>query len=189
MSGAGPARRVVLAMATSVDGFVSAEDGAVDWLFPYLDAEVEQWIMEYVGECDAQLIGRVNYLEQAAYWPTVADPQAPLLNDAEKVVFTSTLTEVNWGNARIAEHDVATEIELLRKRPGRDILVPGGVGFARHVVELGLVDLYRFMVYPVVLGAGVPLFTRRLPLRCVASRTFGNGSVALTYRPDESPPG
>jgi dihydrofolate reductase len=176
-------------MATSVDGFVSTEDGAVDWIFPFMDEEVEEWIMDYVGQTDAQLIGRVNFQEQERYWPDSPDAQAPLLNRSEKVVFTSTLTEVSWGNSRIAEHDVATEIDLLRRRPGRDILVPGGASFARHVAEQGLVDLYRFMIYPVALGSGIRLFTRQVPLRLVAGRTFGTGAVSLTYRPDGAPPG
>ena len=176
-------RRVVLAMATSVDGFVSAEDGAIDWIFPHMDAEVEQWIIDYVGEADTQLIGRVNFQEQEQYWPTAPDAQAPLINNAEKIVFSSTLTRVSWGNSRLAEHDVVTEVERLRSSPGRDILVPGGASFARHVVELGLVDLYRLTVYPVALGAGIPLFTKPAPLRLMAARTFATGAVALTYQP------
>ena len=177
-------RRVVLAMATSVDGFVSTEDGAIDWIFPHIDDEVEQSIVDYVGETDTHLIGRVNFLEQEGYWPTAPDVQAPLLNKVEKVVFSSTLKEVSWANSRIAEHDVATEIDRLRRRPGRDILVSGGARFAGSVVEQGLVDLFRLMVYPVALGAGIPLFTTHVPLRLVASRTFGTGAASLIYRPD-----
>ncbi|MFC5183289.1 dihydrofolate reductase family protein [Actinomadura harenae] len=178
-------RRVVLAMAVSVDGFVATEDGAIDWIFPHLDGEVERWIIDYVSRTDVQLIGRVNFLEQERYWPDAPDAQAPLLNRAEKVVFSSTLTEVGWANSRIARHDVRTEVDRLRTLPGRDILVPGGARFARHVAEQGLVDLYRLMVYPVALGAGIPLFASHVPLRLVDSHTFANGVVSLTYRPGD----
>ncbi|WP_026413613.1 dihydrofolate reductase family protein [Actinomadura oligospora] len=176
-------RRVVLAMAVSVDGFVAAEDGALDWMFPFLDEEVERWIIDYVSTTDVHLIGRVNYQEQERYWPTAPDAQAPLLNRVEKVVFSSTLTEAGWANSRIAEHDVRTEIERLKALPGRDILVPGGARFARHVAEQGLVDLYRLMVYPVALGSGIPLFTSRVPLRLVSARSFASGAVSLMYEP------
>jgi dihydrofolate reductase len=176
-------RKVVLAMATSLDGFIATVDGELDWIFPNMDAEVRRWIIDSVGQTDTQLLGRVNYAQQAEYWPTSDEEIAALINAATKIVFSSTLTTLEWGNSRLAERDVADEIAELKSLPGKDILVPGGASFAQYVSGRGLVDEYRLIVYPVALGKGLPLFTHPRTLRLLASVTFGTGAVALTYEP------
>jgi dihydrofolate reductase len=170
-------------MAVSLDGFVATTDGGLDWIFPHMDAEIRSWIIGSVGQTDTQLLGRVNYLEQAAYWPESTEDLAPLVNSAAKVVFSATLTDLPWSNSRLATLDVAGEIAQLKAVPGQDILVPGGARFAQFVSSHGLADEYRLVVYPVALGSGLPLFTRPRTLRLVACKPFRTGAVALTYVP------
>jgi dihydrofolate reductase len=170
-------------MALSLDGYAATSSGGLDWIFPNMDAEIEGWIVDSLRESDTQLLGRINYEEQARYWPAAEDARAPLINNATKIVFSSTLANVGWHNCRLADVDVAEQISQLKRQPGKDILVPGGVRFAQHVVRRGLVDEYRLIVYPVALGQGLPLFTEPRALELLRSRTFGTGAVALTYAP------
>jgi dihydrofolate reductase len=175
-------RKVVLAMAVSLDGYVATSGGALDWIFPNIDAELQAWIVASMRTTDTQILGRVNYQEQAQFWPTADDELAPLINDAEKVVFSSTLTSVEWKNSRLAKADVAHEVDALRQQAGGDILVPGGARFAQHVSRLQLVDEYRLVVHPAVLGEGMPLFTDPIDLKLLDCVTFATGAIALTYR-------
>jgi dihydrofolate reductase len=175
-------RKVVLAMAVSLDGYVATSSGALDWIFPNIDAELQAWIVASMRTTDTQILGRVNYEEQAQFWPTADDELAPVINDAEKVVFSSTLTSVEWKNSRLARADVADEVAALKQQAGRDILVPGGARFAQHVSKLRLVDEYRLLVHPVVLGEGLPLFSDPIDLKLADCVTFATGVIGLTYR-------
>jgi len=177
------ARKVVLFMSVSVDGFVARPGGDLSWLAGQVDDEVMAWTIDVVRQTDTQLLGRVAYEEQAQYWPTSTDELAPLINDAEKIVFSSTLDQVEWRNARLAKGDPAEEIAQLKDQPGADILVPGGARFAQSLSGLGLIDEYRLRVHPIALGRGLPLFADESALALVSAKTFSSGVVGLTYRP------
>lgn len=176
-------RRVIVMISVSLDGFVATEDHDQSWLFPHLDDEARAWIVELLRRVDTTLIGRVNYEEQAAYWPGRPGTVADLVNAMEKVVFSRTLSSVAWHNSRLAERDLADEIAWLRTRPGGDMYVPGGASFIRELTAAGVVDEYRLIVHPVVLGKGLPLFAQPVDLKLVASTTFATGAVALCYEP------
>jgi dihydrofolate reductase len=127
----------------------------------------------------------------AGFWPTAdADPDAPatiaefarLWRAMPKVVFSSTLEEVGW-NSRLVRGDAAAEVERLKAEPGGDMEV-GGPTLASALIERGLVDEFRLVVHPVVLGGGTPFFPpleRRLALRLVESRRFSSGVAYLRY--------
>jgi dihydrofolate reductase len=127
------------------------------------------------------------------YWETaVQDPSlgeaelewAGLWNPLPKVVFSNTLSAVQ-GNARLASGGVAEEIERLRAEPGEGEIAIGGATLAAEVAALGLIDEYRVMVYPVLVGGGIPFFDRRerrVDLELVETRTFNSKVVYLHYR-------
>jgi dihydrofolate reductase len=137
-------------------------------------------------------MGRRLY-ETMLYWET-AD-QDPSLDDAErewtalwkplpKVVFSTTLSEV-LGTARLASGGLAEEVERLRAEPGEGDIAIGGATLAAQAAALGLIDEYRAMVYPVLVGGGIPFFPRRerrVDLELVETRTFGSSVVYLRYR-------
>lgn len=177
-------RKVVLAMSISLDGFVAGPRGELDWVFPNMDAEVAEWTNQSLSQMDTHVLGRVNYEEQAGYWPSATGDLAPLINKAAKVVFSTTLDRADWQNSRIATRGVAEEIAALRAQPGKDILVPGGARFAQEVSRLRLVDEYRLLIHPVVLGKGLPLFADEIKLKLQSTKTFATGAVALTYTPE-----
>ena len=182
-------RSVTYSMSASLDGYIVGPDGGFDW--PGFDDEVFRfWIDEI--QVGVHLLGRRLY-ETMLYWET-AD-QDPSLDDARtrvaalwkplpKVVFSTTLSAVQ-GNARLASGGVGEEIERLRAEPGEGDIAIGGATLAAEAAALGLIDEYRAMVYPVLVGGGIPFFPRRerrVDLELVETRTFGSSVVYLHYR-------
>lgn len=178
-------RKVFLQMVVSLDGYVAGPDGDLSWVFPGLDDDLRGWIVESLSGVDTQLLGRVSFLEQSQYWPTANEPLAPILNDSLKVVFSGTLSpdKLEWQNSRLAEGTPAEEVARLKEQPGKDIYVPGGGTFAQSLSAERLIDEYRLIVHPVVLGGGLPLFSAPIDLRLLETKAFGTGSIVLVYRP------
>jgi dihydrofolate reductase len=133
-------------------------------------------------------MGRVTYREMAAHWPTSTEPYAAPMNDIPKIVFSRTLKQADWPETRIARGDLTSEIGALKRETGNDLLAHGGATFARSLVEAGLVDIYRLIVHPVVLGEGRRIFPARdepRRFRLADIRTFKTGVVAKTLIPIE----
>jgi dihydrofolate reductase len=183
-------RSVTYSMSASLDGYIVGPDGGFDW--PGFDAEVFRFWIDEIREVGVHLLGRRLY-ETMLYWET-ADQEASL-GDAElewaalwkplpKVVFSTTLAAVE-GNARLVSGGLAEEIERLRAEPGEGEIAIGGATLAAEVAALGLIDEYRVMVYPVLVGGGIPFFPqqeRRVDLELVETRTFNSRVVYLHYR-------
>src|SRR6266496_1307856 len=183
-------RRVTYSMAVSLDGYIVGPDGGFDWTAP--DEEVFRFSIDEVRGLGVHLLGRRLY-ETMLYWET-AD-QDPLLDASRlefaaiwkalpKVVFSTTLSAVQ-GNARLASGSLAEEIERLRDEPGEGDIAIGGATLAAEVAALDLIDEYQAMVYPVLVGGGIPFFPqreRRVDLELVETRTFSSRVVYLRYR-------
>jgi dihydrofolate reductase len=176
-------RPVVLFMQVTLDGYVAGPGGELDWAFARFDDELLTLMAERVGEMDTMMMGRANYLEQAAHWPYAGDEDviAPVVNALEKVVFSSTLTSVDWQNARLAKGSPADEIAALRARPGRVIGVSGGPTFAQSLLRDGLVDRIQLAIHPVALGKGLPLFVEPQQLSPIDSHPLASGVVVNRY--------
>jgi dihydrofolate reductase len=183
-------RPVTYSMGISLDGYIVGPDGRFDWTTP--DEEVFRFWIDEIREVGVHLMGRRLY-ETMLYWET-AD-QDPSLDDAErewaalwkplpKVVFSTTLAAVE-GTARLASGGLADEIEGLRAEPGAGEIAIGGATLAAEAAALDLVDEYRAMVHPVLVGGGIPFFPRRerrVDLELVETRTVGSNVVYLRYR-------
>ena len=183
-------RSVTYAMSASLDGYIVGPDGTFDW--PGFDEEIFRFWIDETREVGVHLLGRRLY-ETMLYWET-AD-QDPSLDDAgrewiavwnplPKVVFSTTLSEVQ-GAARLASGGLAEEIERLRAEPGEGDIAIGGATLAAEAAALDLIDEYRVMVYPVLVGGGSPFFPqreRRVDLELVETRTFSSRVVYLRYR-------
>ena len=185
-------RSLILAMQISLDGFVGGPNGEMDWvtLSQEMDDNMLPAMMERADTC---LLGRSLYQGFASYWPTApaTNPNlskgeiqfASWIEQASKVVFSSTLEKVEWHNSRLVRGDAAAEVARLKQQPGKDIVSFGGARLAQELVRLGLVDEYQLMLNPVILGQGLPLFKdggARQVLKLVSSGTF-DGAVALRY--------
>jgi dihydrofolate reductase len=181
-------RRLVLSMAVSLDGLVARPGrfGESGWGLPPEDPELKQRKLDWMNDVGLHLMGRNTYEEMAAFWPTSDDPYAAPMNEIPKVVFSQTLERADWPDSRIARADLAQEIEALKREPGKDMLAWGGAAFAQSLSRLGLVDEYRLILQPVVLGQGLPLFkdlTEPLRLEVVEAQAYPTGAALHVYRP------
>jgi len=181
-------RKVTYSMGVSLDGYIVGPDGDFDWSMS--DEVFRFWIDEIRG-VGVHLLGRRLY-ETMLYWETadhasLDDAQlewAGLWNPLPKVVFSTTLSALQ-GNARLAAGDLAAEIDRLRAEPGEGEIAIGGATLAAEAADLDLIDEYRAMVYPVLVGGGIPFFPRherRVDLELVETRTFSSRVVYLRYR-------
>jgi dihydrofolate reductase len=187
--------KLVVTEFVSLDGVMEDPGGSEHskhgaWTFQFdRGAEGDKFKLDELHASDAQLLGRVTYQGFAKAWPTVKDEQgfADRMNSMRKYVVSTTLSddEATWDNTVVIRGDVADEIARLKAEPGGDIVVHGSCSLVHFLAEHGLVDEYRLMVFPIVLGSGKRLFTEtsettRLVL--TDSRTVGDGILLLTYR-------
>ncbi|MFF3604197.1 dihydrofolate reductase family protein [Streptomyces sp. NPDC002463] len=181
-------RTVTYSMGVSLDGYIVGPDGRFDWTAP--SEEVFRFWIDEIREVGVHLLGRRLY-ETMLYWETADQDQTPdelewaaLWKPLPKVVFSTTLSTVQ-GHARLASGSVAEEIERLRAEPGEGDIAIGGATLAAEAAALGLIDEYRTMVHPVLVGGGIPYFPRserRVDLELVETRTFDSGVVYLRHR-------
>lgn len=178
----------------TLDGYVAGANGEKDWVFRTGHPDGKAWLGRTLLQAGAHLVGRRTYTDWIRYWPTSTDPLADAMNSIPKVVFSRSgklelgpdvATPPGWEDTRVLGTDLGADIQALKSEPGKDLLAQGGVSFARSLVQLGLVDEYRLIVHPVVLGSGLALFqdTEAFDLTLIDAVTFPSGAQALTYQP------
>ena len=138
-------RRVVLSFWISLDGYSCDEGTELYRLMQELpdDEQHDEYFVSELRQAGTHIMGRVTYEGWAEFWPKSDHPVAGVMNGIPKVVFSSTLRSASWPESRIASGDTAEEIARLKAEPGGEIIAHGGVGFARSLIRLGLVDEYR----------------------------------------------
>ncbi len=183
--------RLIYLMNVSLDGFVNTADGGLEWT--RIDEELHRWFNEQERAVDAELYGRRLYEVMAAYWPTAeSDPAntdvelefARIWNATPRIVFSTTLESVDGHSRLVRSGDVGDELARIKAEFTGDLSV-GGPTLASEFIRRGLVDEYRLVVHPVLLGAGtpyMPTLSEPIDLELVESRTFGSGVVYLGYR-------
>ena len=189
--------RLTLHTFLTVDGVMQAPGGPAEdpssgfehggWLVPYADDDMGATMVGWFEQADAFLLGRRTYEIFAAAWPTVTNPDDPIaskLNTLPKHVASRTLDEVSWSGARLLEGDVAEQVAALKRVPGRELQVHGSGQLAQTLMKHDLIDEYRLLIYPVLLGDGRRLFAEgTIPsaLHLVDSRTTSSGVTLNTY--------
>jgi dihydrofolate reductase len=193
--------RIVLSEFLTLDGVMQAPGGKDEdtsggfehggWQLDndYIDDVGGQSIMQSFEGADGLLLGRRTYDIFAGYWPTSdEEPIAGVMNKMKKYVASTTLkSPLEWQNSELLEGDTVEAIRALKKQPGRDLLVIGSGDFAQTLIEGGLVDEYRLMIHPIVVGGGKRLFRDGNPLAkltLVDSKMSTTGVAILTYRPE-----
>lgn len=176
-------RNIVVTEFLSLDGVMQDPS----WTFPYWNDEIAQFKADETSANEPILLGRVTYEGFAAAWPqrTDEDPGAAYFNGTRKYVVSTTLTRVDWNNSVLIRDNVVQEITKLKQQDGPDIVVHGSATLVQTLMTHDLVDRYRLLVYPVVLGQGKRLFGEggEAKLKLVESKAFGSGVTALVYQP------
>ncbi len=173
---------LILKMSVSLDGYVASPDGSTDWLAAGRSVDSTSWVLETVSNAGAHLIGAATYAAWAGYWPSASGPFAKPMNEIPKVVFSDSLASADWGETTIVAGDLAEAVtRLKRERSGGYLLAHGGARFARSLVETGLIDEYRLVIHPVVLGAGERIFTAPLTIESMSTTVFSGGAAAHVF--------
>ena len=173
---------LVLKMSVSLDGYVAAVDGSTDWVAAGRSDDGRDWTVETLGNAGAHLVGAATYAVWATYWPNASGRFAKPMNEIPKIVFSNSLTSADWGETTIATGDLAESVtRLKRERSDGYLLAHGGTRFARSLVKTGLIDEYRLVVHPVVLGAGERLFAAPLSVEPTNTTVFSGGAVAHVF--------
>ena len=149
-------------MSFSLDGYVAPVDGSTDWVAAGRSADGARWTVETLSNAGKHLVGATTYKSWASYWPGASGPFAKAMNEIPKAVFSNSLASADSGEATIAAGDLSEAITRLKQeRSDGYLLAHGRVRFARSLAETGLIDEYRLVVHPVVLGAGERLSSNR----------------------------
>ena len=167
----------------SLDGFMEESDGRLKRTAEINDPDFQKYATEMLGTITGFIIGRKTYELFAGYWPTADGPDAEILNRLPKLVFSRTLKAADWNNSRIAHGDAAAEIGKFQDECGGDVALFGSSELAGSMMELDLIDEYRIIVTPFILGGGKTAFKRghTAALKLERSEAWGSGAVALTY--------
>ncbi|WP_227377444.1 dihydrofolate reductase family protein [Haladaptatus halobius] len=188
-------RKVIVSEYVSVDGVMEAPGGGEEfehggWTFQFdRGPEGDEFKLNELRASDALLLGRVTYEGFAAAWPSMTDEQgfADKFNSMPKYVVSTTLEEpLEWNNSTLIEENVADEVSKLKQELDGDILVNGSAQLVHTLMEHDLVDEYRLMVFPIVLGSGKRLFgdaSDTTPLQLQKTKTVGSRIIILTYQP------
>ncbi len=182
-------RNVVASTYVTLDGYI---DEPGQWSFPFWSEEAAQFKARELVASDALLLGRLTYEGFAAAWPTMeAGEFGAKMNSMPKYVASRTLETATW-NATIIKGDVADAVRTLKQDEGGDLLIAGSGQLIDYLTGRDLIDEYRLMVHPIVLGTGAKRLFRDVPRRTftlVESVSFPTGVVVQTYHPAPVPPG
>ncbi len=180
-------RKLIAAINMTLDGFC-------DHTALIADDEIHQHYNELLRNADTLIYGRITYQLMESYWPTVVknptgnkptDEFAVIIDDISKIVFSHTLKNVEWKNAKLAKGGIEEEVLELKQQAGKDILV-GSRSLIVTLLNLNLIDEFQLCVQPIILGNGLPLFKNindRINLKLLKTKTFSSGSITLYYEP------
>jgi dihydrofolate reductase len=191
---AGTGRRLILHMSVSLDGFAAKRDHEIDWYtpgegrLPDHGAQRHRLNLELLGQIGLIVLGRRGYEDMVEGWANSDNPMAQLMNALPKLVFSQSLSAVEWNNASLAERPIEDEIPARKAEEGKDMVVFGGACIANSLIRARLVDEYRLTVHPVALGEGLPLM-HGLPepqrFEMVSNTVNADGAAAQVLRPLE----
>jgi dihydrofolate reductase len=184
-------RKIIETEFYTLDGLMSDPKDEMQWVMSTFSEDLGKYEEEMYDRTDTLILGRVTYKIFESYWPAAAEnPSAPDYDMAQKIdaatqiVFSKTLKEVTWRNSVLKKEINSDEIKKLKQGKGKDILIVGSANIVQQFTNLDLIDEYHFIVHPVILGKGKPLFNdtvKQTNLKLSGTRQFGNGVVGLFY--------
>lgn len=186
-------KKVIWFNMITLDGFFEGPDRELGW--HTADEDFNAFAIDQLNSVDTLLFGRVTYALMAAYWPTTTAKNknqaiAGIMNCTPKIVFSKTLTAADWNNTRIVRGNAIEELARLKKQPGKDMMMFGSAALASSCIQHGLIDEFRIMLNPVVIGQGHPLFKDvhgKFAFKLLTTKAFNSGNVLLCYEPVARP--
>lgn len=189
-------RKVFLYMTMTCDGFFSGPHGELDWMEQTPDQELNDDIVALLERFESGFIGYPTASGMIPYWSNVAqNPSASkgeraiaqAVNTLHGIILSKKEEQLAWENAELllvkSDTDLVEAVTKIKRQPGKDLGVPGGIRTAQTFVRLGLIDEYVLMVHPVAIGNGKRVFTDRVNLELVSAKTYQSGVMRVCYRP------
>ncbi|GAK11210.1 dihydrofolate reductase family protein [Geomicrobium sp. JCM 19039] len=181
-------RKIISQMMISLDGFIEGLNQELNW--HHVDDEYHKYTEEMLYSVDAILYGRKTYQHMKNFWPTEFAIEkfpaiAERMNNLPKIVFSSTLNDVDWNDTTLIKEKVNDYLMELKQQPGKDLVILGSSDFVSFLTNINLVDEYQVIVNPVILGGGKPYFkniTDCKLLKLVRAKVFKSGNVLLCYQ-------
>ena len=185
-------RKIIVSNLVTVDGYFCGPNGEIDW--HNVDAEFNEYAIEMLNSLDTLIFGRVTYDLMAGYWPAPDGPKddpivAGKMNSLEKLVFSKTQEKLAWNNSRVLTEINPDVIKKIKQEPGKDMAIFGSGTIVQAFTNFGLIDEYRLIVNPIILGSGKLLFAnieKKLNLKLINEKKFKSGNVLLCYEPARS---
>ena len=186
--------RLVITQNITLDGVVEQSERTGDW-FSVVDgdpntADLEDAMREMMSGEDAQLYGRKTFEAMRGFWPNRTDDTTGVsdhLNRVDKFVISTTMADPDWNNSTVLRGDLLDEVRALKGRPGSNLGVTGSISVCRALISAGLVDEYRLLTYPVVIGPGQRLFDvdglGAVNFELREARPFASGVILHRYQP------
>jgi dihydrofolate reductase len=183
-------RRLTVFNSMSLDGYFTDASGDMSWAHKQ-DPEFNDFTAGNAKGDGTLLFGRVTYEMMKSFWPTPeaqkAFPEvAKGMNELPKVVFSRSMEKATWQNTTLVKNDPVATVKKMKRESGSDMVIMGSGTIVALLAGAGVVDEYQLIVVPIVLGRGRTLFEgldKRLPLKLVNERRFGNGNVLVCYEP------
>lgn len=168
----------------SADGYFEGRDNDISW--HNVDDEVNDFFIEQMKNSDTILFGRKTFEVMENYWPTkeafATDPiVATMMSRFLKIVFSTTRNSSGWDNSKFINSNAPEEIKKLKLNTSKDIFVFGSSDFCKTLIKHELIDEFRLMVNPIILGTGNPFFHTKMKWQLLKTRVFGNGNALLCY--------
>ncbi len=189
-------RKVFIYMNMSLDGFFCGPNGELDWMLRTSDQELNDDTIAIISSADTGIIGYPTAIGMIPFWANAekdssASPNdrklAAVINKQHGVILSNTEAKLDFANSELLvvknDNDLVEAVKRLKLDPGKNIGVPGGVRTAQKFARLGLVDEFLFIVHPVAIGNGKGLFTTKIDLQLISTKSYASGVARLHYRP------
>ncbi|WP_459479090.1 dihydrofolate reductase family protein [Clostridium saccharoperbutylacetonicum] len=184
-------RKLISFMHISLDGFVSGENGEMEWIL--VDNELFDFVAKMTDQADSALYGRVTYEMMQNYWPTAGEQANATKHDIEhsewynkvsKIVLSRTIKTTEFSNVKFINDNLSENINEIKKQEGRNILIFGSPRATQSLLNEELIDEFWLFVNPIILNEGMPMFKdikKITNLKFIENRNFSNGVIALHY--------
>ena len=191
-----PVRKVFLYMTMTCDGYFAGPHGELDWMSQTPDQELTDDVVAYFQGIDRGFIGYPTASGMIPYWLNVA--QNPSASEGERAIAQAVNSlhpfvvsrqeeKIEWEHAELlvvkSDTELVEAVKKIKRQPGKNLGVPGGIRTAQTFVRLGLIDEYVLMVHPVAICNGQRIFTNRVNLELVSTKTYKSGVMRVCYRP------